>query len=171
MRCTKFNFIRQFFSNLKFSPSIFPFLHRYHDRHYLSNSLLNILGSNNTFPKDNPQIFVSLITLISFTILYVSGFVYRLKMPEFKSGFNGVCVVQSSVFWVVFCKSLFVIFLLVIVLSVVRFTAVDIPFDILKPLLIIDICIVNLYIGYHCYSHILALVEGLQQDETSLRLL
>jgi len=37
--------------------------------------------------------------------------------------FNGVRVAQSLVVYVVFCRSLFVLFLLVIVLSVLRFTA------------------------------------------------
>ena len=41
---------------------------------------------------------------------------------------SGVSVAQSSVFCVMFCRSLFVLFLLVIVLSVLRSTASDCPF-------------------------------------------
>ena len=41
---------------------------------------------------------------------------------------SGVRVAQSSVFCVMFCRSLFVLFLLVIVLSVLRSTASDCPF-------------------------------------------
>jgi len=41
--------------------------------------------------------------------------------------YNGVHVAQSLVFWVVFCMSLFVLFLLAIVFSVPRFTVSDFP--------------------------------------------
>ena len=51
--------------------------------------------------------------------------------------FYGVSVGRSLVFYVVFCRSLFVLFLLAIVLSVLRFTASDNPFGIyLNPCLI-----------------------------------
>ena len=44
------------------------------------------------------------------------------------------CVALSLVFCVMFCRSLFVLFLLAIVLSVlIRFTASDYPFGIFKP--------------------------------------
>jgi hypothetical protein len=49
--------------------------------------------------------------------------------PEFTSGFSGVCVARSLFFCVMFCRLLFVFFLLVIMLSVrqrsFRFTASD----------------------------------------------
>ena len=49
--------------------------------------------------------------------------------------FCGIRVAQSVVFGVVFCKSLFVFFLLDIVLSVrLRYTDSDYPFDIFKLL-------------------------------------
>ena len=41
--------------------------------------------------------------------------------------FSGVCVAQSLVFCVVFCRSLFVLFLLTIVFSVLQFTDSDYP--------------------------------------------
>jgi len=41
--------------------------------------------------------------------------------PEFNPGFHWVPVAQSLVFCVVFCRSLFVLFLLTIVLYVLRF--------------------------------------------------
>ena len=52
--------------------------------------------------------------------------------------FNRVHVAQSLVFYVVFCRSLFVLFLLVIVLSVLlRFTASNYMFGILDLRLLI----------------------------------
>jgi len=49
------------------------------------------------------------------------------------SSFYEVRIVQSLVFFVVFCKSMpFVLYLYVIVLFVLRFTASDYPFDIFK---------------------------------------
>ena len=54
--------------------------------------------------------------------------------PVFTLGFYwGSCCSQSLVFCVVFCRSLFVLFLLAIVLSVLRFTASDCCFGIFKP--------------------------------------
>ena len=47
--------------------------------------------------------------------------------------FSGIHVAQSLVFYVMFCRSPFVIFLLTIVLSVILlFMASDYPFDIFK---------------------------------------
>ena len=49
-------------------------------------------------------------------------------------GGGEVCIARSLVFCVMLCRSLFVLFPLVIVLPVVlRFTAYDYPFGILKP--------------------------------------
>jgi hypothetical protein len=45
---------------------------------------------------------------------------------------RGVRVARSLIFCVVFCRSLFVLFLLAIVLSVRRYTIFDYPFDIFK---------------------------------------
>ena len=53
-----------------------------------------------------------------------------LNLPEHLTSppvFSGVCVPQSLVFCVVFCRSLFVLFLLTIVFSVLRFTDSDYP--------------------------------------------
>jgi hypothetical protein len=59
-----------------------------------------------------------------------------LILPEHPSSppvFSGVNVTRSFVFCVVFCNSLFVLFLSVIVLFVfLRFTVSDYPFDIFK---------------------------------------
>ena len=46
--------------------------------------------------------------------------------------FSSVHVAQSLVFYVVFCRSLFVLFLLAIVLSVFLFTASNYPFRVFK---------------------------------------
>ena len=46
--------------------------------------------------------------------------------------FTEVCVVQSLVFCVAFCKSLFVLFLLAILLSVLRYTTSDYTYGIIK---------------------------------------
>ena len=43
---------------------------------------------------------------------------YPSRVPEFTPCFSGFCVARSLVFCAVFCKSLFVLFLFVIVLSV-----------------------------------------------------
>ena len=56
-----------------------------------------------------------------------------LTLPEFTPGFSGVCVSWSLVLCVMFCRSLFVLFLLTIVLSVLlQFSDSDYPFDIFK---------------------------------------
>ena len=61
-----------------------------------------------------------------------------LTVPEHMSSpsppvFSGFRVTPSFVLCVMFCKSLFVLFLLVIVLSaLLRFTDSDYPFDIFK---------------------------------------
>ena len=64
-----------------------------------------------------------------------------LALPEHMRSppvFNRVHVAQSLVFYVVFCRSLFVLFLLVIVLSVLlRFTASNYMFGILDLRLLI----------------------------------
>jgi hypothetical protein len=52
--------------------------------------------------------------------------------PEFTPVFSGVCVTRSLVLCVMFCKSLFVIFILVIALSVLGFTVPDYNFSIFK---------------------------------------
>ena len=54
------------------------------------------------------------------------------EAPGFTPSFHGVHVAQIIAFCVVFCRSLFVLFLLSIVLSVLRFTVSDYPFDIFK---------------------------------------
>ena len=54
------------------------------------------------------------------------------EAPGFILSFHGVHVAQILVFCVVFCRSLFVLFLLSIVLSVLRFTVSEYPFDIFK---------------------------------------
>ena len=50
------------------------------------------------------------------------------------SGFCGIRADRSLVFCEIFCRSLFVLFLLTIVLSVLQFTVSDYPFDIFKLL-------------------------------------
>ena len=52
--------------------------------------------------------------------------------PKFIPSFNGVRVVRSLVFCVMFCRSLFVLFSLTIVLSVLQFTDSDYPFGFFK---------------------------------------
>ena len=61
------------------------------------------------------------------------GSPYPSGAPEFTPAFSGVRVTRSLVFCVVFCRSLFVLFLLTIVLSVLRITASDYPFGVFKP--------------------------------------
>jgi hypothetical protein len=58
-----------------------------------------------------------------------------LTLPEHLSSppvFSGVCVAWSLVFCVVFCRSLFVLFLLAILLSVLVFTDSHYPLGIFK---------------------------------------
>jgi len=62
-----------------------------------------------------------------------AGTVYTSGAPGFIPGFSGVRVARSLVFCAVFCRSLFVPFLLAILLCVlVRFTASDYPFGTLQ---------------------------------------
>jgi hypothetical protein len=60
----------------------------------------------------------------------------HLILPEYLNWlpvFSGVRVARSLVFYVMFCRSMFVLFLLAIVLSVLlRFTFSDYPFGIFK---------------------------------------
>jgi hypothetical protein len=57
---------------------------------------------------------------------------YPSRAPEFTQVFSEVRVTRSLVLCVLFCRSLFVLFLLVIVSSVLRFTDSDYPFGIFK---------------------------------------
>jgi len=52
---------------------------------------------------------------------------YPFGTPKFIPVFGVVCVVRTSVFFVMFCRLLYGLFLLVILLSVFRFTNVDYP--------------------------------------------
>ena len=69
------------------------------------------------------------INLLNIIIITTEVFNYlEPTLPEHPSsppGFNGVRFARSLVFWVLICRSLFVLFLLVIVLSVLRFTDSD----------------------------------------------
>ena len=58
---------------------------------------------------------------ISSVVLSSLMTVNRSEAPEFIPGFSGVRVAQSLVFCVMYCRSLFVLFLLAIVLSVLFF--------------------------------------------------
>ena len=63
----------------------------------------------------------------------------RLTLPEYMSSlpvFSWIRVARSSVFCVMFCRTLIVHFLLASVLSVLRYTASDYLFGIYKLLLI-----------------------------------
>ena len=65
-----------------------------------------------------------------------------LTLPEHPSSplvLVGFVFLDLLVFYVMFCRSLFVLFLLAIVLSVLRFTDSDYPFGILKLLHILKI--------------------------------
>jgi hypothetical protein len=69
------------------------------------------------------------------------------EKPDFTPVFSGVHVPQSLVFWVVFCKSLSVSFILSMVLAVLlRFTASDYPFGIFKLF-----CFPTHGCSLHCY--------------------
>jgi hypothetical protein len=51
--------------------------------------------------------------------------------PEFTAGFSGIRVTRSLILCVMFCRSLLVLFLYAIALSVLRFTAPAYPFGVL----------------------------------------
>ena len=82
--------------------------------------------------------FDQLYTSVTQRVLLVEQEVHtlpgHLSLP---SVFRGVRVARSLVFYVVFCRLLFVLFLLTIVLYVLRFTASDYPFGILDLRLLI----------------------------------
>ena len=63
-----------------------------------------------------------------------AGTAYPYGWPEFTPVVSGVRFVRSLVFCVLFCRSLFVLFLLAIVLSMLWFMASDYPFGIFWPL-------------------------------------
>ena len=72
------------------------------------------------------------------------GTAYSSKAPEFTPGSNGGRVTRSLVLYAMFCRSLFVLFLVAIVLSVLRNTAPDYPFGIFKLFLtngIVSLCL------------------------------
>ena len=70
---------------------------------------------------------------ISLKINYSVGTAHPSGAPEFIPVYSGVQVVRSLTFCVIFCRLLFVLFPLVIVLSVLlRFTNSDYPFGIFK---------------------------------------
>jgi hypothetical protein len=70
-------------------------------------------------------------------------------------GLSLVRVAQSLVFCVVFCTSLFVFFLLAIVLSVLRFTADDYLFGILDLRLMILIW----YLRFTAYDYLFGILD------------
>ena len=82
------------------------------------------------------------ITIWSFPFSWlITGFVARVtrrvehveqELITRAPGFSGVRVAQSLVFCVMLCRKLFVLFQLAIMLSVLRFTASDNLFGILK---------------------------------------
>ena len=59
-----------------------------------------------------------------------AGTVYQNGVPEFILVFSGVRVTRSLVLCVMFCRLLFVIFLLAIVAALLRFVASEYPFGI-----------------------------------------
>ena len=62
-----------------------------------------------------------------------TGNAYSSIAHEFIHGFSGMRVTRSLVFSVVFCRSLFILFLMDIVLSILlRFTDSDYPFNSFK---------------------------------------
>ena len=63
-----------------------------------------------------------------------AGTAYPYGWPEFTPVVSGVRFVRSLVFCVLFCRSLFVLFLLAIVLSMLWFMASDYPFGTFWPL-------------------------------------
>ena len=66
-------------------------------------------------------------------IMRIKIYIWRIfSAREFIPGFSGVCVARPLVFCVCFVDRCFVLFLLVIVLSVLRFTASDYSFGICK---------------------------------------
>jgi hypothetical protein len=65
-----------------------------------------------------------------------AGTTYPSIAPEFILGFVGFVLLDLLLSVQVVCRSLFVLFLLAIVLSVLRFTDSDYPFGILKLFLI-----------------------------------
>ena len=78
---------------------------------------------------------VKVVSPVDRFILYFStsgaGTVIPSGEHEFTPGFSGVCVARSLVFCVAFCKSLFVLFPLAIMISVLlRFTDSDYSFAI-----------------------------------------
>ena len=74
-----------------------------------------------------------------------------LKFARVHSEFLvGVRVARSVIFYVVFWKSLFVLFLLVIVLlSVLRFTSPNYPFVIFNPLLSSTLCYIQPFVIFN----------------------
>ena len=72
--------------------------------------------------------------LVSQSLCCLSFFDLRLLLTPMVSSnfFRDVRVSQSFVFYVIFCWSLFVLFLLAIVLSVLQFTASACPYGIFK---------------------------------------
>jgi len=84
------------------------------------------------------------------------GTAYLSRSPQFIPFFSGVCVAGSLVFYVVFCRSLFVFFLLVIVLSVLlQITVFDYPIWYFKTCLItikmalysLHLCIIRTFLA------------------------
>jgi len=61
-----------------------------------------------------------------------AGTAYPSGAPEFTPFFSAVRVTRSLVLFLMFCRSLFVLFLLAIVLSVLWYTDSDYPFGVFK---------------------------------------
>ena len=66
-------------------------------------------------------IFDNLLNMISKPVFcYSDNPLNSLRKKSYTCGFSGVCVAQSVVLYVVFCRTMFALFILTIVLSVLH---------------------------------------------------
>ena len=87
-------------------------------------------------PYPHSSLFTGFVTRATRQVPLVEQGLLTLQDHMSSPNFSWVRVARSLVFCVVFCRSLLVLFLLAIVLSVRRFTDSDYPFGIFKLLIV-----------------------------------
>ena len=109
----------------------------------------------------SPICFVGGHVIFIYAYWLSKQFPHQMMFMSFNNNIKGVTsevlggyVAQSLIFCGVFCRSLFVLFLLAFVLSVhLRFTASDYPFCIFKPFLFFLWLMVTILVSSHLFFY------------------
>ena len=143
----------------------------FHTKFYLidafDNSLILIILAIHVFKQVVLMYcgcFIGFVTRVTRRVSLVEN--ELLALPKHLSSpplFSGVCVAWTLAVCVMFCRSLFVLFHLAIVLSVLRFTDFDYPFGIFK-LFKPPTVVITLYYWFNWANFNLCILQVLTHD-------